>query len=76
MSRSVRTFETNKLLLDYINLKCIKPTAVADKANIRRDTFSRILACQRPIYADEIVPICEAMDISIDVLLKPKIRAS
>ena len=34
-----------------------KPSRIADKAGIRRDLFSRILAMRRPVYADELLPL-------------------
>ena len=45
-----------------------KPTAVADRAGIRRDIFSRIVNCKRPVYADEVVPIAIALGVSIEAL--------
>ena len=47
-----------------------KPSAVADKAGIRRDTFSRILHSKRPIYADELVPITMALGVSLEEVIE------
>lgn len=47
-----------------------KPTAVADRAGLRRDIFSRIINCKRPVYADEVIPIALAMGVSIEALFE------
>lgn len=65
-----RDYSVNKRIKQIIENEDKRPSAVADKAKIRRDTFSRILRCQRPLYADEIVPICKAVGISINELFK------
>lgn len=47
-----------------------RPGAVADKAGIRRDVFSRIINYKRPVYADEVIPIAAALQVSIDELFR------
>ena len=47
-----------------------RPSAVADKAGIRRDIFSRIMHCKRPVYADEVIPIAAALQVSIEDLFQ------
>lgn len=64
-----RSFDINKRLKCFVEQNDKRPTAIADKAKIRRDTFSRILNCKRPIYADEIFPISNAAGCSIAFLL-------
>ena len=52
-------------------MQSIKKTgAVADRAGIRRDVFSRILHCRRPIYADELIPIVNAAGISLEEVIE------
>lgn len=69
MGHSVqRDYSVNKKVCQIIENEDKRPSAIADKANIRRDTFSRIIRCQRPLYADEIVPICNAIGISVETL--------
>lgn len=68
-----RDYSVNKRIKEIIDKEDKRPSAIADKANIRRDTFSRILRCQRPLYADEIVPICNAVGIQVDDLFEEKI---
>ncbi len=65
-----RDYIINQKIKKIIDDESKKPTAIADKAGIRRDTFSRIIRCQRPLYADEIVPICDAIGITIEDLFK------
>lgn len=65
-----RSFEINKRLREFIKENDKKPTAIADKAKIRRDIFSRIINCKRPIFAEEIVAISEAAGIDIDYLCR------
>lgn len=64
-------FVVNKNLKELIQRLDKKPTAVADRAGIRRDIFSRIINCKRPVYADEVVPIALAMGVEIDELFQP-----
>ena len=51
-----------------------KPTAVADRSGIRRDIFSRIINCKRPVYADEVVQIADAMGVAISVLFDENVE--
>lgn len=64
-----RNYDINNRLRMYIVENDKRPSILADKAGIRRDTFSAILASRRPIYAEEIVPICKAVGCSLDYLL-------
>ena len=61
-------FVVNKNIKRLIGEMDKKPTAVADRAGIRRDIFSRIINCRRPVYADEVVPIANAMGVEIQEL--------
>ncbi|WP_320937082.1 MULTISPECIES: helix-turn-helix transcriptional regulator [Enterocloster] len=56
-------------LNSYMKDKLIKSTSVADKAGIRRDTFSRILNGGRRIYAEEVASICKSLEVSFEFLL-------
>lgn len=47
-----------------------KVGAVADRAGIRRDTFSRILHNRRPIFADELVPIAVALGVTLEDMFR------
>lgn len=64
-----RDYQINQRLRRFLDENDKKPSALADKAGIRRDTFSSILSSRRPIYAEEVVPICNAVGCSINYLL-------
>lgn len=61
-------FSTNRRIRAIILDNDKKMGAVADRAGIRRDTFSKIVNCKRPVYADEILPICKALGVSVSAL--------
>lgn len=64
-----RDYRINQRLRKFLDENDKKPSTLADKAGIRRDTFSAILGSRRPIYAEEIVPICNAVGCSVGYLL-------
>lgn len=64
-----RDYRINQRLRKFLDENDKKPSALADKAGIRRDTFSAILGSRRPIYAEELIPICNAAGCSINYLL-------
>lgn len=70
-----RDFLVNRNIGRVIEENDKKRTAVADKAGMRRDTFSRIVKCKRPVYADEICPIAAALGVPIDELFKEEQQA-
>ena len=65
-----KTDSINRILLDYIQANDKKPSAIADKAGIRRDVFSRILHSRRPIYADELIPIINAAGMPLEMVIE------
>ena len=66
----VRSFVVNKNIKKILDEKDKKPSAVADRAGIRRDVFSRIIHCKRPVYADEVIQIAFAIGVSIEDLFE------
>lgn len=44
---------------------------VAERSGMRCDTLSRVLACKRPVYGDEIPALASALNVSIDALFEP-----
>lgn len=64
-----RDYSINRRLRKFLDENDKKPSILADKAGIRRDTFSAILGSRRPIYAEEVVSICNASGCSIEYLL-------
>ena len=69
-----RTYAVNSKIREIIEKNDKKQSSVADRAGIRRDTFSRIINKRRPVYADEIIPICFALGISVEELFGEKTR--
>jgi transcriptional regulator with XRE-family HTH domain len=64
-----RDYSINERLRDYLVQQDKMPSRVADKAGIRRDTFSNIISSKRVIFAEEVPKIAEAAGCSVDYLL-------
>lgn len=56
-------------LCAYMTDKLIKSSSVADKANIRRDSFSRMLNGNKRIYAEEAGSVCNALGVTFEFLI-------
>ena len=69
MNRVERDYSINRELKCFLEENDKRPSAVADRAGIRRDTFSRIINCKRPIFADELIPIVNASGIPLERLV-------
>ena len=65
-----RDYSINQRLQDFVYQNMLKPSKIADVCGIRRDTFSAILGSRRPIYAEEILPICNVCKIPVRYLLE------
>ena len=63
-------FVVNRNIKKILDAEDKRPSAVADRAGIRRDIFSRIVHCKRPVYADEVIPIARAIGVSIEELFR------
>lgn len=61
-------YVVNKNIKKLIHSMDKRTGAVADRAGIRRDVFSRIVNCKRPVYADEVIPIALALGVGIEDL--------
>ena len=66
----MRSMEVNLKIKEIIDREDKRPSAIADKAGIRRDVFSRILNLKRVVYADEVLPICRALGCTVDELFE------
>lgn len=64
----INEYTVNKNIKRHIDEMDKRPSAVADRAGIRRDIFSRIINCKRPVYAHEIMPIVYALGVSVESL--------
>ena len=63
-------YAINRAIQTFMRENDKKVGAVADRAGIRRDVFSRILHCRRPIYADELIPIINAAGMSLEAVIE------
>ncbi len=61
-----RNYEINRRIRKLMGCNDKKPEAVADRAGIRRSTFSRIINEKRPVFADEIPHMAAALGCSIE----------
>lgn len=64
-----RNYEINERLKKFIMDNDKKPSAIADRAGIPREVFSRIIHSKRVIFANELPTIAEAAGVSIEELL-------
>ena len=64
-----RDYSINERLREFIEKHDKMPSRIADKAGIRRDTFSNILSCKRVVFAEEVTKIAEAAGCTVDYLL-------
>jgi transcriptional regulator with XRE-family HTH domain len=71
-----RNYEINRRIRKLMGCNDKKPEAVADRAGIRRSTFSRIINEKRPVFADEIPHMAAALGCSIEELFDGEARES
>ena len=64
-----RDYSINERLREFIAEHDKMPSRIADKAGIRRDTFSNILSCKRVVFAEEVTKIAEAAGCTVEYLL-------
>ena len=60
----------------YISDNFIKQSALAEKAEIRADVFSRILNTRRSIFIDEAMRICSVIGLTLEEVVHYKDAAS
>ena len=65
----IRDYSINERLRDFLQKHDKMYGRVADKAGIRRDTFSNIISCKRVIFAEELSNIDDAAGYTVDYLL-------
>lgn len=58
-------YSVNRRIKKFIDDNDKRSSAIADKAGIRRDIFSRIICCRRMIYAEELIPILNALGMPL-----------
>jgi transcriptional regulator with XRE-family HTH domain len=65
--------ELRQRIKDCINEKGIKQCVIARKAGISPKQFSAMMTGKRKIYADEYYFICEALNVTVNEFIKPKL---
>lgn len=66
-----RDYIVNRNLKRIIGEEGRKQKVIAERSGMRSDTLSRVLACKRPVYGDEIPALASALNVSIDALFAP-----
>jgi transcriptional regulator with XRE-family HTH domain len=64
-----KDYSVNRKIRQIIEDKQMSVIYVADRTCINRDTFSRIINSQRPIYAEELITISAALGCTVEYLL-------
>lgn len=65
-----KEFIVNKNINRIIVEKKLRPSKVAASAGFSPAVFSKIVRCKRKVYADEVVPIAEAMGVRLEALFQ------
>lgn len=71
MNASERVYRVNINMREIMARAGLNKKMVAERSGMRRDTLSRVLACKRPVYGDEIPALASALNVSIDALFEP-----
>lgn len=68
-------FIVNKNIQRILRQVGEKQCAVADRTGLGRKVFSNICRCKRKVYADEVIPIAQAMGVTIEALFDEGVSA-
>lgn len=63
-------YKVNMALGKIIYRKNISCAKLARSVGMRPEILSRIINCKRSLYADELSPLCEALEIKIEELFR------
>lgn len=58
----------NKRIKTVMEQKRLRACVVEDRARMKRGVISRIIAGKRKVYAEEVLPICYALGVSVECL--------
>lgn len=72
---AMNEYTVNKNIRRIILKTGLKQGDVADRAGINRKVFSNICRCKRKVYADEVIPIAQAMGVTIEELFEEGVSA-
>ena len=65
----LRDDTVNRKLKELLRKKKLKQTEVAEKCGIAYQSFHRAVNGRRPIYAEELLPLAEAIGVDVSALL-------
>ncbi len=54
-----------KNIRKYLHLRKMKAKELAERVGMSPQVISNIVNCKRKVYADEIMPICRALGVSV-----------
>lgn len=65
----LRDDTVNRRLKELLREKKLKQTEVAEKCGIAYQSLHRAVNGRRPIYAEEVLPLAEAVGVDVSMLL-------
>ena len=65
--------EIRQRIKDCIDEKGLKQYVVANKAGFSQKQFSSMLTGRRKIYAEDLGPICAALNVPVGEFIKPEL---
>ena len=65
----LRDDTVNRKLKELLRQKKLKQTLVAEKSGIAYQSLHRAVNSRRPVYADELLPLARALEVSVAELL-------
>lgn len=66
----MKEYAVNQNIRRIILKTGLKQGDVAEAAGISKAVFSNIVRCERKVYADEVIPIAAALQVSIEDLFQ------
>lgn len=58
-------YVVQKNIRKYLHLRKMKAKELAERVGMSPQVISNIVNCKRKVYADEIMPICKALGVSV-----------
>lgn len=62
-------YEINRVVRSAVENSGLKVWKIAEKSGIKESAIGAILRSQRRIYADELLPLCSAVGLSVEKVL-------
>ena len=64
----------NKNIQRILKERKLMHKAVAEKMCISPQCFSNIVRCKRQVYADEVIPLARALNVSVEALFREPVE--